>query len=82
MSNKHLRQGNNIKNILKQFALEYKISELLLDYSLVSYNTYYLDDNASKKTIIDNAKINSYIDTAYNIKQEYAISIFKRQSSF
>ena len=73
MKNGYLRQGSNIKDILRKFALEYKISELLLDYSLVSYNTYYLDDNASKKTIIDNAKINSYIDTAYNITQEYAI---------
>lgn len=82
MKNGYLRQGSNIKDILRKFALDYKISELLLDYSLVSYSTYYIDDNASKKTIIDNAKINSYIDTAYNIKQEYAISIFKRQSSF
>lgn len=81
MNNKHLRDGSSIKSILKQFALEYKISELLLDYSVVSYNTYYIDDN-SNKIAIQNSKINSYIDSIYDIKQEYSISIFKRQSSF
>lgn len=81
MDNKHLRQGSNIKNILKQFALEYKITELLLDYSVVSYDTYYIDNN-SNKIKIPNSTINHYIDSIYDIKQEYSISIFKRQSSF
>ena len=57
MDNKYLRQGSSIKNILKQFALEYKISELLLDYSLVSYDTYYIDDK-SNKIALQNAAIN------------------------
>ncbi len=82
MKNGYLRQGSNIKDILRKFALDYKISELLLDYSLVSYSTYYIDDNTSKRSVIDNTKINSYVDTTYSIKQEYSISIFKRQSSF
>lgn len=84
MENKYLRNGDNIKSILKQFALEYKINELLLDYSLASHKTYLIKDSdeAPVKTQIDDVDINSYVDTTYKITQNYTIEIFKRQSSF
>ncbi|RAX54043.1 hypothetical protein CCY99_05010 [Helicobacter sp. 16-1353] len=84
MENRHFRNGDNIKSILKQFALEYKINELLLDYSLSSYKTFLLKDSidTNARTLIDNAEINSHIDTTYKIIQSYTIEILKRQSSF
>ncbi len=80
MENKYLRSGNNIKSILKQFAIEYKINELLLDYHLVSYNTYLLDESNNIRIPIQNTDINSYIDSANVIAQEYTISIFRRKN--
>lgn len=86
MDNKYLREGNSIKSILKQFALENKISELMLDYSLISYKTYLLkydeDSKEYHKILIDNAEIGTYLDTQYNIVQDYVIEIFRRKNSF
>lgn len=89
---RHIKEGFNVKHILKQFALKYKVDDLSLDYSLVSYKTYLqkddkvdlntlneVDDNILKQ--ID-TNINTFLDSPYKIVQLYAINIFKRKSSF
>ncbi|MDE6887009.1 MAG: FapA family protein [Helicobacteraceae bacterium] len=84
MNGKNLRSGSDIKSILKQFAQEYKINDLLLDYTLVSYKTYILKDfnDINSKTLIENKELNNYLDTNYKITQDYTIEIFKRKNSF
>lgn len=84
MENKYIRNGSNIKSILKQFSIDNNINELSLDYSLLSYKTYLLKENDTeiKKTQIDNAEINQYINSNYRIIQDYTINIFRRKSSF
>lgn len=93
MKNKYIRRGFNVKNIIKQFALEQKISELSLDYSLTSYQTYLLRDNSiDVNTIIDfdspylksidPTKISTFVDSPYKMIQSYTIEIFSRESSF
>lgn len=93
MDSRYLKEGYNVKNILGQFALEHKVDELSLDYSLVSYKTYLqkddktnlnnlidVDENVLKQ--IDASAINTFIDSPYKIVQRYTIDIFKRRSSF
>lgn len=93
MDSRYLKEGYSVKNILKQFAVDNKIDELSLDYSLVSYKTYLqkddkvdlermdsVDENVLKQ--IDASAINTFIDSPYRIVQRYTIDIFKRRSSF
>lgn len=90
---KYIKEGFNLKLLLKQFAVENMVNEASLDYRLISYKTFTLRDDSLKDSItfadfdedsletinIDN--LQNYINFPQRIVQRYTIEIFRRQNS-
>lgn len=89
---RNLRSGESIKAVLKQFSLEHKINELLLDYKLVSFQTYLVAESSApesgeakappEKIPIETSQISAHFSSTRRFSQKYTIEIFKRQNSF